>query len=169
MATEPEGADVYYKEYSDVGGEWRHLGRGPLKDVRLPRGIIRFRIEKEGFVPVYLARNLAGKLTLEPAVLTPGADDGLVRVPGGSLPVNLSGFNSDDLVSMDPVLDRRIGSHEPGIQDVRRCPRLQRRGALAGAGRAAAPASATPPAGPGPPRGSTATTRKAAPTIRLAV
>ena len=29
MATEPEGADVYYKEYSDVGGEWHHLGRGP--------------------------------------------------------------------------------------------------------------------------------------------
>ena len=100
LGTEPEGADVYYKEYADVG-EWHHLGRGPLKEVRLPRGTIRFRIEKEGHVPVYLARNITGRVTLESVVLTPGSDDGLVRVPGGSLPVNLSGFNSDALVPMD--------------------------------------------------------------------
>ena len=101
MATEPEGADVYYKEYSDVDGEWHHLGRGPLVDVRLPRGTMRFRIVKDGYVPVYLARNLTGRLTLEPVVLAAGGDDGLVRVPGGNLPVNLSGFNSDALVPME--------------------------------------------------------------------
>ena len=101
MATDPEGADVYYKEYSDVDGDWHHLGKGPLKDVRLPRGTIRFRVEKEGYAPVYMARNVTGRITLEPVVLTAGSDDGLVRVPGGSLPVNLSGFNSDTLVPME--------------------------------------------------------------------
>jgi dienelactone hydrolase len=101
LATEPEGADVYYKEYGDIAGEWRHLGRAPLKDARLPRGTIRFRIEKEGYVPVYLARNLTGRLTLEPVVLSADADADLVRVPAGSLPVNLSGFNSDALVPME--------------------------------------------------------------------
>ena len=40
-------------------------------------------------------------MTLEPVVLTSGGDDGLVRVPGGNLPVNLSGFNSDALVPME--------------------------------------------------------------------
>jgi formylglycine-generating enzyme required for sulfatase activity/dienelactone hydrolase len=101
MTTEPEGAEVSYKEYTDTGGEWRPVGRTPLKDVRLPRGTIRFRIEKDGYAPAYLARNLTGRLTLEPVILTRGTDDGLVRVPGGSLPVNLSGFNSDSLVSID--------------------------------------------------------------------
>jgi eukaryotic-like serine/threonine-protein kinase len=101
MATEPEGAEVWYKEYTDTSGEWHQLGRTPLTDVRLPRGTIRFRIAKDGYAPAYLARNLTGRLTLEPVVLTKGNDDGLVRVPGGSLPVNLSGFNSDTLISMD--------------------------------------------------------------------
>ena len=131
MATEPEGADVYYKEYSDVDGEWHHLGRGPLVDVRMPRGIMRFRIVKDGHVPVYLARNLTGRLTLEPVVLTSGGDDGLVRVPGGNLPVNLSGFNSDALVPMETYLDRSLGGHESGVQGVRRWGRLCQRRALA--------------------------------------
>jgi dienelactone hydrolase len=102
LTTDPEGAEVSYKEYAAVGDEWRHVGRTPLEAARLPRGTVRFKIEKEGYQPAFLARNLTGTLILEPVTLTPfGNTDQQVRVPGGSLPVNLSGFNSDSLVEMD--------------------------------------------------------------------
>ena len=47
MATEPEGADVYCKEYSDVDGEWHHLGRGPL-DGRPPAARNHALPDREG-------------------------------------------------------------------------------------------------------------------------
>jgi serine/threonine protein kinase/dienelactone hydrolase len=49
VRTEPEGADVYYKEYSDIEGEWLYLGRSPLESIRFPRGVYRWKLVKEGF------------------------------------------------------------------------------------------------------------------------
>ena len=49
IRTEPEGADVYYKEYSDIEGEWLYLGRSPLESIRFPHGTYRWKLVKEGF------------------------------------------------------------------------------------------------------------------------
>ena len=49
VRTDPEGADVYYKEYSDIEGEWLYLGRSPLESIRFPRGVYRWKLVKEGF------------------------------------------------------------------------------------------------------------------------
>jgi serine/threonine protein kinase len=49
VRTEPEGTDVYYKEYSDIEGEWLYLGRSPLESIRFPRGDYRWKLVKEGF------------------------------------------------------------------------------------------------------------------------
>ena len=109
LATEPDAADVYYREYAAMEGEWRHLGRTPITEARLPRGTMRFRIEKAGFEPIHLARNLTGTLTLENLKLRElDRTDGLVQVPGGNLPVNLSGFNSDTLVPMEAYSIDRV-------------------------------------------------------------
>ena len=49
VRTEPNGADVYYKEYGDIEGEWLYLGRSPLESIRFPRGTYRWTLVKEGF------------------------------------------------------------------------------------------------------------------------
>jgi serine/threonine protein kinase/dienelactone hydrolase len=49
VRTDPAGADVYYKEYSDIEGQWLYLGRSPLESIRFPRGVYRWKLVKEGF------------------------------------------------------------------------------------------------------------------------
>ncbi|MBN1362485.1 MAG: protein kinase [Sedimentisphaerales bacterium] len=51
VETDPPGADVYIGEYSAAASKWKYLGRAPLRDVRVPFGPCRWRVEKPGFVP----------------------------------------------------------------------------------------------------------------------
>ncbi len=55
IRTEPGGARVYMKEYGEPDGEWRSLGLTPLEKIRLPVGIFRWKLEKEGYEPVLAA------------------------------------------------------------------------------------------------------------------
>lgn len=47
--SEPAGAEVFYKRYSDVDGDWKLLGTTPVDDVRLPRAVLRWRLHKPGY------------------------------------------------------------------------------------------------------------------------
>ena len=49
IETTPEGAKVFYREYSDHDGSWHYLGQSPLKDIILANGIYRWKFEKQGF------------------------------------------------------------------------------------------------------------------------
>ena len=55
IRTEPAGARVFMKEYGDPDGEWRYLGVTPLEKIRLPVGIFRWKLEKEGYETVLAA------------------------------------------------------------------------------------------------------------------
>ena len=52
ITTEPPGAEVAFKALDDVRGEWIPLGTSPLKGVRAPLGMLRWRITKKGFEPI---------------------------------------------------------------------------------------------------------------------
>jgi hypothetical protein len=52
IATDPPGADVAFKALDDVKGGWIQLGTSPLKGVRAPLGMLRWRITKSGFEPI---------------------------------------------------------------------------------------------------------------------
>jgi dienelactone hydrolase len=80
----------------------------PLKEIRLPRGPVRFLIEKEGFEPVYLAQALTTAFRPAPIDLQPkGTLADMVAVPGDTLAVSLSGFNSEALTTIGPFrIDR---------------------------------------------------------------
>jgi predicted Ser/Thr protein kinase len=74
---DPAGADVYFKDYSDVDGTWILLGRTPIKDARTPIGQLRWRIVKNGFAAFEGSSPL---ITLH----RPGeAPQGMVYVRGG--------------------------------------------------------------------------------------
>ena len=55
ITTEPPGARIYMKEYESPDAEWLFLGISPLEQVRVPIGIFRWKIEKEGYDTVFAA------------------------------------------------------------------------------------------------------------------
>lgn len=106
ITTEPPGAEVFFKAYDDVAGEWLPLGRSPLRGVRAPLGMLRWKIVKEGFDPLEARLEVgapaaaagrpddeAGAIRLRRA----GGDFvGMVFVPGGPVgDVQLTDFWMD--------------------------------------------------------------------------
>jgi cephalosporin-C deacetylase-like acetyl esterase len=55
IQTDPPGAKIYMKKYSEPDNDWEFLGISPLEKIRLPRGIFRWKIEKEGYETVLAA------------------------------------------------------------------------------------------------------------------
>jgi len=56
ILTDPEGADVYYKEYSHVEEKWILLGTTPLLGIEMPNvTFYRWKLEKQGHETVYAA------------------------------------------------------------------------------------------------------------------
>ena len=45
----PEGAEVFRSEYTAKDGQWEHMGRSPIENLRVPFGFFRWRVEKDGF------------------------------------------------------------------------------------------------------------------------
>ncbi len=92
IKTEPSGAGIYMKEYKAPGSEWKFLGISPLENIRMPIGIFRWKIEKEGYETVLAASSTwnigGGKDLLIPYDLVRvlnekgNIPEGMVRVPG---------------------------------------------------------------------------------------
>jgi formylglycine-generating enzyme required for sulfatase activity len=47
--TTPSGAEIRWKNYSTPEAGWQPLGRSPLTKVRVPLGVLRVQVAKEGF------------------------------------------------------------------------------------------------------------------------
>jgi hypothetical protein len=46
--TTPSGAKVYRKDYAAPDARWEPVGVSPLENVRVPRGLFRWKIDKKG-------------------------------------------------------------------------------------------------------------------------
>jgi len=55
IKTEPPSADIYMKEYKVPDSEWEYLGVSPIENIRVPVGIFRWKMEKEGYETVMAA------------------------------------------------------------------------------------------------------------------
>jgi serine/threonine protein kinase/dienelactone hydrolase len=107
IRTEPPGTRIYFKEYKDPDGEWKYLGISPLENIRVPIGVFRWKMEKEGYetvlaasstynlavssrsplIPYNIVRVLQKKGTISPD---------MVRVPGAKTDIGeLSDFFID--------------------------------------------------------------------------
>ncbi len=113
IVTDPDGADVYVKEYAAGEDRWAHFGRTPITAASLPRGVFQFRIEKAGHDSLMVAARNPGSLlganrgSMKPVtlLLIPAASrPGMVPVPGGAFPVSLSGFTADQPATLNPFL-----------------------------------------------------------------
>jgi len=55
IKTEPPGAKIYMKEYDTPDSEWSYLGVSPIEKIRLPIGVFRWKMEKDGYETVLAA------------------------------------------------------------------------------------------------------------------
>jgi eukaryotic-like serine/threonine-protein kinase len=60
----PDGAAVYFRPYGEGTEEWQLLGRTPIRRLSVPRNLLEWRIEKDGFVAVEDVGLLARYITL---------------------------------------------------------------------------------------------------------
>lgn len=82
IVTDPEGAEVFWKDYDTPEANWRFAGNTPLKDARFPRGYLRIEIRKEGFQTIEYAGPWSNARL--------GSDiDTLQMDAAGSLPANM--------------------------------------------------------------------------------
>ena len=108
VRTEPSGATVHAQVYTSPGSEWMHLGTTPIDSVRLPLGVFRFRIEKDGFEPILAVASswdvrVVGDNLIVPYELTRTLD------PLDSIPpdmVRVQGWNSPGGRLPDFLIDR---------------------------------------------------------------
>jgi dienelactone hydrolase len=98
IGTEPPGARIYMKEYKSPDSGWTYLGMTPIKKIRLPIGVFRWKMEKEGYETVLAAAStwdidLNSKNQLGPNDLLRVLDKkdsippDMVRVPGAETAV----------------------------------------------------------------------------------
>jgi len=93
IKTEPPGVDIYMKAYKAPDSEWEYLGVSPLENIRMPIGIFRWKLEKQGYETILAASSswdiaVEPKNTLIPSDLLRVLDEkgsipaGMVRVAG---------------------------------------------------------------------------------------
>ncbi len=107
VETVPPGADVFIRLYGESDDGWQHLGLTPLEKVRLPLGVFRWRLEKDGFDKTEVAR-AGGNQTLQMDLRAAGSSPaGMVFVPRGSARPAVRGFSiAQEFETDDYWIDR---------------------------------------------------------------
>ncbi len=96
IISEPDDVEVFYKRYDAPDDVWVSLGQTPIASLRLPRTVLRWRFEKEGFEPAErMGESFSGTFRVN---LTPGSlPSEMVRVPTLTLEFLLTGFNPPEI------------------------------------------------------------------------
>jgi eukaryotic-like serine/threonine-protein kinase len=82
VRTEPEGAEVFFKDYVHPESAWEKLGTSPLAGALAPWGFVRWRFAKEGFEPLDVTFT-ADEHPVFRLVPKGGAPPGMARVQAG--------------------------------------------------------------------------------------
>lgn len=92
FVTDPPGADIYYRRYSAAGENWQQLGTTPIDNVRLPRAVSVWRIDKTGYE---LAERSGEPFdgTYRVDLIAGDLPEGLVRVPTAERFFLLTGYD----------------------------------------------------------------------------
>jgi len=94
VETTPPGANLYRRDYVDAGAPWESVGSTPLKNVRQPRGMFIWKIEKPGFGTVLRTTiSLVGRaFSVGDSVEASIALDEVTKIPPGMVRVASSKY-----------------------------------------------------------------------------
>jgi len=110
IITEPAGVSVYMKEYIDPDAEWTFLGLTPLDSMRVPVGIFRWKMEKEGYETLLAAASTWNM------PISMGYDLERILHKEGSIPKGMVHVNATD-IGIGSVGDFFIGRYEVTNQE----------------------------------------------------
>jgi class 3 adenylate cyclase/dienelactone hydrolase len=91
--TIPSGANIYWKSYNSKDSEWIFLGQTPLKEQKVPRNLLYFKINKEGYNSIYTAttpnrfNNLILKLNTNNEI-----PENMIRIAGSNNNIGIVGL-----------------------------------------------------------------------------
>ena len=106
IISDPPGAKVYRKYYTEIDTVWEYLGVTPIDNIRYPRGFSTIKFEKAGFRTVYIA-TLTWQLTGWMRKCPPHLDeedkipDDMVRIVGSKYSLHIPGLNNLDSVRVE--------------------------------------------------------------------
>jgi cephalosporin-C deacetylase-like acetyl esterase len=108
VTTSPPGAEVYVKPYQTTAeARWRRVGQSPLDQASLPRGVLHWKITKEGYATVEgccVPEDGPAQFTLD---RTEDIPEGMVRVLGNRYRSNIYGFEGLEQIALqDYFIDR---------------------------------------------------------------
>lgn len=113
IESDPRGAEVFYKDYDEPESEWTALGKTPLQNVSIPKGLLRWKLELEDYRPLIcgMPSVLPGPMNplqfvLEPEPEAPAA---MTYVPPGVAAIPFSGFDPSEMI---PVPGYHIDQYE---------------------------------------------------------
>ena len=96
ITTDPPGAEIAIRPYAAPDAPWYRVGESPLKGVRVPSAMLRFRIVKAGYELLEAGVTPVGppiKFALSPSNAAPA---GMLRTPGGPATVRDRTVTLDD-------------------------------------------------------------------------
>lgn len=97
IITEPEGAEIFWKEYNKPESAWRSAGITPLKDAKFPRGYLRMEVRKKGYQTIEYAgpwsyARLGSDIDTLKLDVEGSLPEGMVRVPKGMTDMYIVGL-----------------------------------------------------------------------------
>ena len=102
--SDPDGADVFLRNYDDPNDHWTLIGKTPISDVRVFKSPKRVRFSKEGYHPVELLAESFARVTLLEVGMAP---KDMVLVRGGTnLRLELTGLDHLRAPVEDFLIDR---------------------------------------------------------------
>ena len=106
IKTQQDGVNISWRAYAS-DDEWRQIGKSPIQPVSLPRGILQFKLEKEGYETAYFSSSnpslklynspFDGGWNLEPIdlQLQGSIPPGMTYIQGGNFVPALTGSGVD--------------------------------------------------------------------------
>ena len=103
--TEPEGADVSFREYGKDNEPWRPIGTTPLEKVRVADSLAVWRVHKDGFADMLLIDGpaMSWSARLRPLGTVP---DGMLPVAGGDSSLGWPFVELPSVSVQDFLIDR---------------------------------------------------------------
>ncbi len=113
IMTEPEGAEVFWKDYHTPDAAWRSAGSTPLKEVKFPRGYLRMEIRKKGYQIIEYAGiltndSLRSDIYMLKLDVPNNMPENMVRIPANKASMNIVGLEQESGKQVDEFLIDRF-------------------------------------------------------------